>query len=125
MYSFRESIVAERMSKAKDALMAKDISALGAILESEATDMHGIMLTQKEPLQYFSQDTLKWIAAIRQIRREHGIPVYFTLDAGPNLHLIMEKEHQSQTVALLTDKFGPFPHISSGVAESLHYHIDT
>lgn len=124
LYKFRSSLVPERLCRAKDALKAKDLSALGPILEAEATDMHGIMMTQEEPLQYFTQTTLQWIAAIRQIRQEHRIQVYFTLDAGPNLHLILESDQEAKVVAILTDMFGSFPHLSSGVADSLHYQID-
>ena len=49
--------------------------------------MHGVMMTSDPPLYYWLPGTLEIIRAV-QIWRKNGLPVCYTIDAGPNVHLI-------------------------------------
>ena len=51
--------------------------------------MHGVMMSSRPPLYYWAPATMALILAAQAWRAE-GIPVYFTIDAGPNVHLICE-----------------------------------
>ncbi|MCK6626309.1 MAG: diphosphomevalonate decarboxylase [Anaerolineae bacterium] len=81
--------VESRLKLCREAVLARDLAALGPIIEEDAVIMHGVMMTSHPPLYYWNAATMTVIQATLQWRSE-GIPVYFTIDAGPNVHLICE-----------------------------------
>ncbi|GAB4451191.1 MAG: diphosphomevalonate decarboxylase [Anaerolineae bacterium] len=81
--------VENRLKLCREALLARDLAALGPVIEEDAVIMHGVMMTSHPPLYYWNAATMTVIHATLQWRSE-GIPVYFTIDAGPNVHLICE-----------------------------------
>jgi diphosphomevalonate decarboxylase len=72
----------------KSALMAGDIEVIGKILENEALTLHALMMTSTDSYTLLKPNTLAGIEKITQFRHETKLPLFFTLDAGPNLHLI-------------------------------------
>lgn len=79
------------------AIKQKDIAKIGSISESNALAMHSLTITSEPAVFYFNSQTLKHVAFVYALRKQ-GIPVYFTLDAGPNLVLICPKT-QAQDIA--------------------------
>ncbi len=79
----------KRIKMLKDSLKNKDFAKFGKLVEEEAIELHTIMMTQKPPLFYWIGVTMDIIHSVLKWREE-GIPVYFTIDAGPNVHLICE-----------------------------------
>jgi diphosphomevalonate decarboxylase len=49
--------------------------------------MHAVMMTSCPSLIYWEPATLAVMLAVIQWRRE-GLPVFYTIDAGPNVHVI-------------------------------------
>jgi len=78
----------ERMRTVKAALAARDLALLGSAIEAEALEMHAVMLSSIPRLDYLLPQTSELIAWLRQQRVEHGLAAYFTIDAGPNVHII-------------------------------------
>ncbi|RME57195.1 MAG: diphosphomevalonate decarboxylase [Caldilineae bacterium] len=78
------------LARVREALAARDLAALGPILELDALAMHSVMMTSTPSLLYWQPATLEILLAVRRWREEEGVPVYFTIDAGPNVHLICE-----------------------------------
>ncbi len=104
----------ERFIAAKAAVLAKDLPALGAIIEEDAVMMHSVMMTSRPPLFYWQPATLALIYAVRQWRSE-GLPVYFTIDAGPNVHLICESRDADTVESLARTLPGVQKTLRSGV----------
>ncbi len=73
----------------KEAIRTRDFAMLGRIAENNALAMHGTMLAAWPPLLYFSEGTLAVLRNVWELRAE-GIPVFCTLDAGPNPILLFE-----------------------------------
>ena len=71
-----------------DALRSGDWQQVGEVLENEALQLHAMMLTSPESYTLLKPESLIIIEKIRAFRKNTGSQVYFTLDAGPNLHLI-------------------------------------
>ena len=94
----RVASASDRFERCKAALLAKDIQTMGPIIEEDAVMMHGVMMTSHPPLYYWTPATLELIHATA-IWRADGLPVYFTIDAGPNVHLICEAQHADQVEA--------------------------
>lgn len=82
-----------RIEKVRTALKKKNFRLLGETIEEECVNMHAVMMTQTPPLFYWNGATLEIIKAVREWR-EGMLPVYFTVDAGPNVHLICESKYQ-------------------------------
>ena len=89
----RLAAVPRRLTALLDAFERKDIVLLGRIIEEDCLDMHEVMQTQVPPLRYWNEGTRQLMDAIVQWRRG-GLPVYFTIDAGPNVHCICEATHE-------------------------------
>ncbi len=54
--------------------------------------MHSVMMTSSPSLLYWQPGTLQLLHAVRRWREDEGLAVYFTIDAGPNVHLICESK---------------------------------
>ena len=65
----------------------KDFENFGKLIEMEALELHSIMLTSWPSLIYLEPESLIVMKLVHQLRAE-GILVYFTIDAGPNIHVI-------------------------------------
>jgi diphosphomevalonate decarboxylase len=70
------------------ALKSGDIENFMRIVENEALTLHGLMMNSTPSFILMQANTLKIIALIRYFRQKTTIPVSFTLDAGPNVHLL-------------------------------------
>ena len=80
-------------------MAARDFATFGEIVEHEAMEVHAIMMSGQPSAFYMQPDTVRLIHSLRAFREETGVPVYFTLDAGPNLHVLC-----SVHVHVATDK---------------------
>lgn len=67
----------------------------GELVEKEALELHGLMMNGPESFILLKPNTLNIIEKIRSFRRDNKIPVFFTLDAGPNVHVLYPDENKS------------------------------
>lgn len=81
--------------KIKQAIEDKDFQTLGETAENNALSMHATMISTKPPILYWQPNSVEAMHKVWQLR-EQGIPVYFTMDAGPNLKLLFLKQNQSK-----------------------------
>jgi len=65
------------------------------ICEEEALSLHGLMMSSRPSYVLLEPDSLRIIHAVRQFREQSGLPVTFTIDAGPNIHLLFESKYES------------------------------
>jgi diphosphomevalonate decarboxylase len=72
------------LAGARAAIAARDFERLGELTEYSCLKLHSIMLTTRPALLYWNAATVAAIHAVRDLRGS-GIPVYFTIDAGPQL----------------------------------------
>lgn len=70
------------------ALQNGDLRSLGKIIEDEALTLHALMMCSDPSFILMKPNTLEMISRIRRFRKNSELPVYFTLDAGPNIHLL-------------------------------------
>jgi len=62
-------------------------SALAELSEHNCLKMHSVMMTTRPPLMYWSPVTLACMQKIRALRAD-GVPVFFTIDAGPQVKAV-------------------------------------
>ena len=92
IHNARVADAARRLDIGKDAILKRDFDALADIVELDSNLMHAVMMTSSPALVYLEPATISIIKAIPEWRHE-GIPVCYTLDAGPNVHVICEKAY--------------------------------
>ena len=71
-----------------EAMKTNDLTTFCELIETEALELHGLMMSSKKSFILMSPETLDIIIKVRKFRRQRGIPVCFTLDAGPNIHVL-------------------------------------
>lgn len=96
----RISAITEKIKTLKKALKMRNFPLFGQIVESEALELHAICLTSQPPLIYWEPPTLAIIKAVQQWR-EKGLESYFTIDAGPAVHLICQTQDEQAIVKKL------------------------
>ena len=92
----------ERMFSLVDILKAGDTDAFGQLAENEAMSLHALMMASSPSYTLMRPNTLSMIEEIRRYREETKHPVYFSLDAGPNIHLLYPDDCKEK-VQLLID----------------------
>jgi len=85
--------------RARDAVRRRDLEALGALAERNAWRMHATALAADPALCYLRPMTLSLLLGLKAARAK-GVPVFFTLDAGPNPVLLTTAEHVGRVEAL-------------------------
>lgn len=83
------------------ALRSGDWERAGEIMEADALALHALMMTSRPGYILLEPGSLEIIRLVRLFRRESGVPVYFTIDAGPNMHLIYPDEAQAKVDAFV------------------------
>jgi diphosphomevalonate decarboxylase len=76
-----------RLEICRSAILNCDFDALASIVELDSDMMHSVMMTSTPALHYWKSASLEVMDQIRVWRAE-GTPVCYTLDAGPNVHVI-------------------------------------
>jgi len=84
----------------------KNFTGFGELVESEALELHSIMMTSIPSLLYLYPKTLELMQLVQEWRRNDGLQVYFTLNTGHNIHLICEKKSTDELIEKL--KIGNF-----------------
>ena len=88
----------------KQAIKTKNFQLLGETMEQNGLKMHGTTLAARPPFTYWSPDSLKAMQAVRDLRNQ-GIPCYFTMDAGPNVKVLVQKDHLDKVKTTFSDLF--------------------
>lgn len=73
-----------------EAMRSGDVQRFIAIVESEALQLHSMMMTSLPYYVLMRPNTLAIIEKIWQFRESSGLPICFTLDAGANVHLLYD-----------------------------------
>ena len=77
------------LAAARAAIAARDFDALATVAEHNCLKMHSIMWASRPPMVYWNATTLECMDAMRRMQAE-GVPVFFTIDAGPQVKAICE-----------------------------------
>ncbi|MEM7185709.1 MAG: diphosphomevalonate decarboxylase [Bacteroidota bacterium] len=81
------------ISRLAEVFEAGDLTAFIEIVESEALQLHAMMMTSIPYFILMKPNTLEIINRIWAFRKETSIPVCFTLDAGANVHVLYPDAH--------------------------------
>ena len=88
-----------------DHLRHGKVEEAGMIIEEEALTLHGLMMCSQPGFILMEPETIKLIRSIQRFRAETGVDAYFTLDAGPNIHLLFHEKDESSVEEFITTEF--------------------
>ena len=77
------------LTQGRRAILTRDFEALADVAERNCLSMHGAAMATRPPLLYFNAATIACLQAVRELRRS-AVPVFFTIDAGPQLKAVCE-----------------------------------
>ncbi|MGC4128893.1 MAG: diphosphomevalonate decarboxylase [Bergeyella sp.] len=93
---FREAH--ENFSVLKEILKSGDITGFIKLVEHEALTLHAMMMMSDPAFILMKTGTLEVINKIWDFRRITGLPLFFTLDAGANVHLLFPNDIESEKI---------------------------
>ena len=86
-YSAWVGTQAADLDAARNAIAARDFAALAEVAEHNCLKMHAAAMAARPGLVYWNGATVECLHAVRRLRAE-GVPVFFTIDAGPQVKAI-------------------------------------
>jgi len=110
LQSVRVKDAPHRLDICRRAILDRDFEALAEIAELDSNLMHAAIMTSSPPLLYWQPATVGVMRAVQEWRKS-GTPVFSTIDAGPNVHVIC----LAGCAAEVTSKLNAIP----GVKETL------
>ena len=78
----------ENLERIGQSLKKGDFESFAAATEEEALSLHAMMLSSRPGYSLLKEATMEIIDRIRSYRESTGASVSFTLDAGPNVHML-------------------------------------
>lgn len=94
----RYATAAKNHSRIIDSLEKGNVRSFIQIVESEALQLHAMMMASSPYYILMRPNTLAIIEKIWAFREKEGLPVMFTLDAGANVHLLYPAEYNEVVV---------------------------
>ena len=91
----------ENINKLYLALLTGDRTKFIDVVENEALSLHAMMMTSNPSFILLKPNSLEIIIRIRRFREKSKIPVSFTIDAGPNIHLLYFQENELDVKAFI------------------------
>lgn len=108
-----------RLDVCRRAILDRDFSTLADIVELDSNLMHAVMMTSTPSLFYWQESTLTVMKAVQKARQE-GLKVCFTVDAGPNVHVITESKSKGDVIELVGKINGVRDILTSTVGGPVH-----
>lgn len=104
----------------KAAILNRNFTSLGELMEHSCLKMHGSMLSAKPGLIYWNAGTLQVIEAVKGLRKQ-GYEAYFTIDAGPQVKVLCHPQTKqvvldalsacSFVTTVIATRLGPAAHL--------------
>lgn len=91
-YQARLGTLQATLQQVRRAILERNFTAFGELIEQEALYLHVIAMTSQPSVLYWQPGTVALLHALRAWRQDgSGAVGYFTMDAGPNVHIIAER----------------------------------
>lgn len=106
-YAAWRGCAVDDLRAARQAIEDRDFSAFGELCEENALRMHATALAARPPVVYWTPGTLAVLRAVQALR-QGGLEAYASMDAGANVHLLVQPE----SVDLLRAEISRLPEVS-------------
>ncbi|SET81577.1 diphosphomevalonate decarboxylase [Oceanobacillus limi] len=104
----------------KQGINDRNFEMVGKIAEANCLKMHATTLGATPPFTYWHDTTVSVMQTVKQLR-EHGVPAYFTIDAGPNVKVLYLPENEEKIKKALREIPGVTDVILSRAGQGVTY----
>jgi len=87
----------------KDILKSGDMERFIKLVEHEALTLHAMMMMSDPAFILMKTGTMEVINKTWDFRRETGLPLFFTLDAGANVHLLFPNDGSEEKIKIFIE----------------------
>lgn len=94
----------KNLSELTMVLQKGDLETFGRIVEHEALSLHAMMMTSFPAFILMKPETLAAIKKIWEFRKDTRHHLYFTLDAGANIHLLYPEEEKNEIFPFINNE---------------------
>lgn len=94
----------ENFAQLKDILKEGRMNDFIRLVEHEALTLHAMMMMSEPAFILMKTGTLEVINKIWEFRKQTGKPLFFTLDAGANVHLLFPKDEDEHIIATFIEE---------------------
>lgn len=91
-----------RLEICRRAILERDFAAFANIIELDSDMMHAVMMTSQPQLFYWKPATLAVMESVRSWRGD-GLQAAYTIDAGPNVHVVCPQSEMDAVASLLRE----------------------
>lgn len=109
----------EDFEMAMEAVDTRNFEQLAAVSEHNCLKMHSVMWTSHPPIVYWNNATLACMETIRNLQKKSE-PVFFTIDAGPQLKAICLPSAEEVVRNALSNTEGVISTLVSGLGCGAH-----
>lgn len=85
-----------------------DFETFASVVENEALTLHALLMTSSADGLLLKPGSLQIIEAVRRFRKETGTDICFTLDAGPNMHLLYPISEKAKVLQFIQTELTSF-----------------
>ncbi|MDV3540356.1 diphosphomevalonate decarboxylase [Elizabethkingia anophelis] len=112
----------ENFAKLKNILKTGDLEGFIKLTEHEALTLHAMMMMSDPAFILMKTGTLEVINKIWDFRRITGLPLFFTLDAGANVHLLFPNDIESDKIKIfIQQELLPFTQKGGVVKDEMRF----
>ena len=100
----RKNQARNNLKRIINAISNGDLEVFIKVVEEEAMTLHALMMSSHPPIVLIKFKTLEVIKLLKNFRAKEKIPVCFTLDAGPNVHLLYPEKYKLKVIKFIEQK---------------------
>ncbi|MGB9746932.1 MAG: diphosphomevalonate/mevalonate 3,5-bisphosphate decarboxylase family protein [Bacteroidales bacterium] len=78
------------------------------IVENEALTLHALMMSSEPAFFLLQPETIAILKKIKSFRAHTNLPVTFTIDAGPNVHLLYPLRYRKEITGFIASELEPY-----------------
>ncbi|MDE0193319.1 MAG: diphosphomevalonate decarboxylase [Gammaproteobacteria bacterium] len=106
------------------AVAEHDFESLAVVAEHSCLKLHALMMSSRPALLYWNQATIAAIETVRRLR-EAGTPVFYTIDAGPQVKAVCAPGQGGGVAAVLARSPGVLRVVRGGLGDGARVADDT
>ncbi|MCK9639430.1 MAG: diphosphomevalonate decarboxylase [Prolixibacteraceae bacterium] len=100
----RKNQATNNLSELIKAISEDNYHLVAKIAENEALSLHALLMTSSSGTILLQPNTLQIIEEIKKFRESTGLDLFFTIDAGPNVHLIYFEDQREMVLQFVKEK---------------------
>lgn len=108
-----------RLSQLMPTLSTGDWETFGQIVEEEALTLHALMMASRPPYILMHPNSLALIRRIQRFREETTSAICFSLDAGPNLHVLYPESEADSVERFIREECLPLCEEGEWIEDSI------